>query len=110
LFRSQGIQGDAKCFSPQDVEDARLPLVHDVESNEVIALIPYLSPELIAAILQRESISAIDVQADSKSATEKSFPAPRSRSAVNEKPVRVSLRRRHPVCDALVYLLSWVDW
>jgi hypothetical protein len=66
-----------------------LPLVHHVESNEVIGMIPYLSPELIAAILKLESTSAVDLQVDSKSATENSFPAPRSRSAVNEKPVRV---------------------
>jgi hypothetical protein len=81
-------------FSPQDVEEAHLPLVHHVESNEVIGLIPYLGPELIAAILKRESTSAVDLQVDSKSATENSFPALRSQSAVNEKPVRVPFQRR----------------
>jgi hypothetical protein len=52
-------------------------------------MIPYLSPELIAAILKVESTSAVDLQKDSKSATENSFPALRFRSAVNKKPVRV---------------------
>ena len=81
-------------FSLQDVEEVPLPLVRHVESNEVIGLIPYLSPELIAAILKRESISAVDSQMDSKSSTEASFPALRSRSAVNEKPVRIPFRRK----------------
>ena len=49
-------------------------------------MIPYLSPELIAAILKRESTSAVDVRANSESATENSFPALRSQPAVNEKP------------------------
>ena len=66
-------------FSLQDVEEVPLPLVRHVESNEVIGLIPYLSPELIAAILKRESLSAVDLQMDSKSSTEASFPALRSR-------------------------------
>jgi sensor domain CHASE-containing protein len=81
-------------FSLQDVEEAHLPLVHHVESNEVIGFIPYLSPELIAAILKLENISAVDLQADSKSATENSFPASRSQSPVNEKAVRVPFRWR----------------
>jgi hypothetical protein len=72
---------------------SRLSMI-DVESNEVIALIPYLSPELIAAILQRESMSSVDLEADSKSATENSFPAPRSQSPVNKKPVRGLFRRK----------------
>jgi hypothetical protein len=74
---------------PQEVEEAHLPLVHDVESNEVIGLIPYLSPELIEAILKRESsTSAVDLQMDSKSSTEASFPA------VNEEPARIPFRRK----------------
>jgi hypothetical protein len=91
---SAGLWGDTKCFSPQDVEEARSPLVHDVESNEVIGLIPYLSPELIAAILKRESTSSVDSRADSKTAAENSFPALCSQSAVNEEPVRVPFRRK----------------
>jgi hypothetical protein len=81
-------------FSLQDVEDAHLPLIHHVESNEVIGLIPYLSPELIAAILKLESTSAVDLQVESKSALENSFPALRSQSAVNEKLVRITFRRK----------------
>ena len=81
-------------FSLQDVEDAHLPLIHHVESNEVIGLIPYLSPELIAAILKLESTSAVDLQVDSKSALENSFPALRSQSAGNEKLVRIRFRRK----------------
>jgi hypothetical protein len=69
-----------------------LPLVHDCESKEVIGLIPYLSPEFIAAMLKREGTSSVDLRADSKSAAENSFPAPRSQSVVDEKPVRVPLR------------------
>ena len=75
-------------FSLQDVEEVPLLLVRHVESNEVIGLIPYLSPELIAAILKRESISAVDLQMDSKSSTEASFPA------VNEEPARIPFRRK----------------
>jgi hypothetical protein len=71
-----------------------LLLVHHVESTEVTGLIPYLSPELISAILKLEGTSAVDLQVESKSATENSFPALRSQSAVNEKPVRVPFRRR----------------
>ena len=81
-------------FSLQDVEDAHLPLIHHVESNEVIGLIPYLSPELIAAILKLESTSAVDLQVDSKSVLENSSPALRSQSAVNEKLVRITFRRK----------------
>jgi hypothetical protein len=81
-------------FSLQAVEKTHLPLVHHVDSNEVIGLIPYLSPELIAAILKRESVSAVDLQMDSKSSTEASFPALRSQSAVNERPVRVPFRQK----------------
>jgi len=66
----------------------------NVESNEVIGLIPYLSPELIAAILKRESTSAVDLQADSKSLREHSFPTLRSQSGVNEKLTRVPFRRK----------------
>ena len=69
-------------------------LSRHVESNEVIGLIPYLGPELIAAILKRDSASAVDLQADSKSTTENSFPALRSQSAVNEEPVRIPLRQK----------------
>jgi hypothetical protein len=94
VFRTQGIFGDAEGFSPQDVEEAPLPLFHHVESNEVIDLIPYLGPELIAAILERESTSAVDLQADSKPATKNSIPAPRSQSAIKEKPVRAAFRRK----------------
>jgi hypothetical protein len=53
------------------LEDARLPLVHNVESTEVIDLMPYLGPEFIAAILKRENTAAVDLWADSESATEK---------------------------------------
>jgi hypothetical protein len=81
-------------FSLPDVEEVPLPLVRHVESNEVIGLIPYLSPELIAAILKRQSLSSVDLQADSKSAAENSFSALRSQSAVNEKPVRIPFRRK----------------
>lgn len=81
-------------ISQQDVEEAYLPLVHAVESKEVIGLIPYLGPELIAAILNCESTSTIDLRADSKSAAENSSSALRSQSAVNEKPVRVPFRRK----------------
>jgi hypothetical protein len=55
------------------------------ESYEVIGLIPYLGPELIAAILKRESIAAVDPQVDSKSVTETSPSALRSQSRVNER-------------------------
>lgn len=81
-------------FSPQDVEEAHLLLVHHVESHEVIGLIFYLSPELIAALLKRESPSAVDSQADSKSATKNSFPALRSQSAVDKKAVRAPSQRK----------------
>jgi hypothetical protein len=57
-------------------------------------MIPYLSPELIAAILKLESTSAVDLQVDSKSATENSSLGLRSQSAVNEKPMRVPFRRK----------------
>jgi hypothetical protein len=53
------------------------------ESNEVIRLIPYLGPELIAAILKRERTAAVDSRVDSESAAEKSLPARRSQSLVN---------------------------
>jgi hypothetical protein len=79
-----------------------LPLVPHVESNEVIGMIPYLSPELIAAILKLESTSAVDLHVDSRSAMENSFPALRSQSAVNEKPVRVPFRAE----GTLVAMLS----
>jgi hypothetical protein len=59
-------------------------------------MIPYLSPELIAAILKLDSTSAVDLQVDSKPAMENSFPALRSQSAVNEKPRRVPFRRKAP--------------
>jgi hypothetical protein len=81
-------------FLLQDVDEVHLPLVHHVESNEDIGLIPYLSPELIAAILKLKSISAVDLHADSKSAMEDSLPAQHSQSAVNEKLVRVTFRRK----------------
>jgi hypothetical protein len=93
LFRHKEYRAMQSVFSLQDVEESS-PLVLHVESNEVIGLIPYLSPELIAAILKRESISAVDLQMDSKSSTEDSFPTLRSRSAVNEKPVRIPFRRK----------------
>jgi hypothetical protein len=94
VFHTPGIFGDAKGLSPQDVEEAPLPLFHHVESNEVIDLIPYLGPELIAAILERESTSAVDLQANSKLATENSLRAVRSRSVVKKKPARVPFRRK----------------
>jgi hypothetical protein len=97
-------------FLPQDVQEARLPLINDVESNEVIGLIPYLSPELIAAILKRESTSSVDLRADSKSAVENSIPALRSQSAVNKKPFKFHFGGEHPGYDALVYLRLWADW
>jgi hypothetical protein len=48
-------------------------------------LIPYLSPELIAAILGGESATGSDMRAYPKPATDSSLPIQRSSSAVNEK-------------------------
>jgi hypothetical protein len=81
-------------LSQLDVEEAYLLRVHLSNRTELIALFPYLGPELIAAILKRESTSAVDLRKDSKSVTENSFPAIRSQSAVNEKPALVSFRRK----------------
>jgi hypothetical protein len=81
-------------FLTTDVEETHLPRVHDDESNEVIGLFPYLGHELIEAILKRETISAVDFQEDSESATENMFPRLRIHSAVNEKPVRVLSGRK----------------
>ena len=86
--------GRCKVFLTSDVEEARSRMFIDVESMEVIDLIPYLSPELIAAILNHESLSSVDLQADSKSVAKNSFSALRSQSAVNKKPVRVLFRRK----------------
>jgi hypothetical protein len=47
--------------------------------------IPYLSPELIAAILGRESATVSDMRADPKPATDSSLPIKRFPSIVNEK-------------------------
>jgi hypothetical protein len=48
-------------------------------------MIPYLSPELIAVILGRESATASDMRADPTPATDSSLPIQRSPSTVNEK-------------------------
>jgi hypothetical protein len=50
--------------------------LHGIKSNEVIVLIPYIGPELIATILGRESSDVLDLRMDSKSAIENSLPAP----------------------------------
>jgi hypothetical protein len=55
---------------------------------------PYLGPDLIAAIVRRESTSAVDLQADSKSVVENSLAALCSESAVSEKPMPVPFRRK----------------
>ena len=81
-------------FLTADVEETHLQRVHDDEPNEVIGLLPYLSHELIEAILKREGISAVDLQKDSESATENVFPSLRIQSAVNEKRVRVPSRQK----------------
>jgi hypothetical protein len=81
-------------FLTTDVEETHLPRVHDDESNEVIGLFPYLGPELIEAILKREGIFLSDLQEDSESATDHSYPTLRFQSAVNEKPVRVPSGRK----------------
>ena len=81
-------------FITTDVEETHLPRVHNDGSNEVIGLFPYLGHELIEAILKRETISAVDLQEDSESATENVFPRLRIQSAVNEKPVRALSGRK----------------
>jgi hypothetical protein len=77
-----------------------LLLVHDVESTEVIGLMPYLGPEFIAAILKRESTAAVDVRLDSKSATKTSLSALRFQSVVDGPRylVTANLRLLRRVC------------
>jgi hypothetical protein len=94
VFLPSGISDDAKCFSPQEVENSHSQFVPEIESNEVIELIPYLSPELIAAILTRENTAAVDLHTDSKSAREDSLSAVRSQSAINEKRERALFRQK----------------
>jgi hypothetical protein len=55
-------------------------------------LIPYLSPELIAAILGDESATAFGMHTDPKPAVENSVPVQSSSSTVNEKPVPAPFR------------------
>jgi hypothetical protein len=68
------------------VEEGPPGLMRGVDSNEVNVLIPYLGPELIAAMLKSENTVALDLRPDSKSATKDSLVALRSQSAVNDKP------------------------
>jgi hypothetical protein len=89
----KGIEGDAKCSyctgligtSPIDAQ-CRI---------EVNVLIPYIGPEFVAALLEHKNTAtaAIDLRTDSKVPSENSLPAPRSKSAVNEKVVHLPLRR-----------------
>jgi hypothetical protein len=74
--------------------ETHLPPSIMANRNEVVGLIPYLGPELIAAIMKCEGTSDVDLQADSKSAVKDSLPALRSQSAVNENLVRVPSRRK----------------
>ena len=55
--------------------------------NEGISLLPYLGPDLIAAIVKRESASA-DLRDDSKSAMRNLLSISRSHSTNNEQPKR----------------------
>jgi len=55
--------------------------------NEIPILIPYLSPELIAALLGDESATASDMRADPKPAVENPVPVQRSPSTASEKSV-----------------------
>ena len=107
------IRGDAPCFSQQNVDKARLRLVHDPGPNEGIGLLPYLGPDLIAAVVKRESAST-DLRDDSKSTTENLLSTGAS-PTINEQPVRVSFpgkafwlrcSRRLAVAGRLV--VSWL--
>jgi hypothetical protein len=90
----KGNYGRRKVSLQYGVEEGRPRLIHGVESKEVNVLIPYLGPELIAAILNRESAAALDLGTDSKSATKNSLLALRSQSTINDKPVHIPLRRK----------------
>jgi hypothetical protein len=57
-----------------------------------IGLFPYLSTELIAAIMKPKSVSAPDLRMDSESATENSVPAIPHQSAVDEQSVMVKFQ------------------
>jgi hypothetical protein len=102
--------GRCKVFSHYRMLKSSSPLGLHVESNEVIGLIPYLSPELIAAILKRESISAVDLQMDSKSSTEDSFQHCAPDRLSMENPCEFHFGGSYLGCDALAYLRSWADW
>ena len=55
----EGIYGDAKCFSPQDVKEAHLQRVHDVESNEIIASIPIRGRNTMAIKSDSQVLAAL---------------------------------------------------